>query len=100
MLVWHCYPTTTSEPAASKHSASCKNLDLADRSCSTNRFQIVLNDLDVAHFTLSAAKLLTKDEARRIAVNVAKLPDDDLDELAARVPFSVGFRARRARAAR
>ena len=72
MLVWHCYPTTTSEPTASEHSASCKNLDLADGSCSTDRFQIVLNDLDVAHFTRSAAKLLSKDEARRIA---SKLPE-------------------------
>jgi hypothetical protein len=69
MLVWHCYPTATSELTASEHSASCKNLDLADRSCSTDRFQIVLNDLDVALFTRSAAKLLTRDEARRIAVN-------------------------------
>jgi hypothetical protein len=39
-------------------------------------------------------------EARRIAANVTKLPDDDLDELAATSPLSVGFRARRARAAR
>ena len=39
-------------------------------------------------------------EARRIAANVAKLPDDDLDELAATSPFSVGFHAPRARAAR
>jgi len=48
----------------------------------------------------SAVKVLTKDEPRRIATNIAKLPDDDLDELAARVPFSVGFRPPRARAAR
>jgi hypothetical protein len=34
-----------------------KNLDLADRSCSTDRFQIVLNDLNVAFFTRSTAKL-------------------------------------------
>ena len=38
--------------------------------------------------------------ARRIASNIAKLPDDDLDELAATSPFSVGFHAPRARAAR
>jgi hypothetical protein len=31
---------------------------------------------------------------------VARLPDDDLDELAATSPLPVGFRARRARAAR
>ena len=61
MLVWHCYPTTTSEPTASKHSASCKNLDLADRACSTDRFQIVLNNLDVALFA-RVAKLLTREE--------------------------------------
>jgi hypothetical protein len=48
----------------------------------------------------SAAKLLSKDEARRIAASVAKLTDDDLDELAAISPFSGGFRARRARVAR
>jgi hypothetical protein len=65
MLVRHCYPTATSEPTAS----------LADRSCSTDRFQIVLNDLDVAHFTRLAAKLLGKDEARRIVANIAKLPE-------------------------
>jgi hypothetical protein len=58
---------------ASEPSADCKNLDLADRSCSTERFQIVLNDLDVAPFTRSAAELLAKDETRRIAANIAKL---------------------------
>jgi hypothetical protein len=44
MLVRHRYPTTTSEPTASEYRAICKNLDLADRSCSTDRFQIALND--------------------------------------------------------
>jgi hypothetical protein len=58
---------------ASEPSADCKNLDLADRSCSTERFQIVLNDLDVALFTRSAAELLAKDETRRMAANNAKL---------------------------
>jgi hypothetical protein len=37
---------------------------------------------------------------RRSRVPKTKLPDDDLDELAAISPFSVGFHAPRARAAR
>jgi hypothetical protein len=41
-----------------------------------------------------------KDDAQPIAANTAKPPDDDLDELAATSRLSVGFRARRARAAR
>jgi hypothetical protein len=36
----------------------------------------------------------------RIASNIAKLPDNDLDELAATSPLSVGFHAPRAHAAR
>ena len=57
MLVWHCYSTTASEPTAGEYKVCCKNLDLFDRSCFTDRFQIVLNDLDVALFTGSAAEL-------------------------------------------
>jgi len=45
------------EPSASEPRVCRKNLDLADRPCSTDHFQIVLNDPNVALVTRSTAKL-------------------------------------------
>jgi len=60
MLVWHCL-----SPTASEHSVCRKNLDLADRSCSTDRFQIVLND---------QASLFSRDQRPNCDERMPELP--------------------------
>jgi len=51
---------------ASEPSASGKNLDLADRSSFIDRFEIVLNDLDVALFYAISDQAAHKSEARHV----------------------------------
>ena len=59
---------------ASEPSASGKNLDLADRSSFIDRFEIVLNDLDVALFHAISGHAAHKSEARR-TTNFAEPPE-------------------------
>jgi len=51
---------------ASEPSASGKNLDLADRSSFIDRFEIVLNDLDVALFHAISGQAAHKGDVRQI----------------------------------